>query len=168
MLSFDTTVTKDSTAYEGVRFTVRVLSDLERAKRDLLIMEDIARIAELMPQRDACLVDDPPVEGKDPTQRVDPAKRAEFTRIKYELDGAVARVRAAKINYSFVGIEGVETGGKPATIAQILASGHDKLIEEIEAACAEAEGLSATARKNSPSPGTSPAPAEEAKAPTTV
>lgn len=168
MLSFDTTITKESAIYEGVRFTVRVLSDIERPKRDLAILDDIVLVTDLMQQRDACLIDAPAEEGKEPSQIVDPARKTEWLRAKFTIDAAVARVRAAKIRYSFVSIEGIEADGKAATIDQILSSGKQDLIEEIEAACTEAEGLSAAQRKNLPSPGTSPEPAQEAKAPTTA
>lgn len=174
MLSFDTTITKASAIYEGVRFTVRVLSDIERPKRDLAILDDIVLVTELSQKCEECLIEtagaDVTVDGvatkASPVRVVDPARKAEHLRARLQIDAAVARARAAKIRYSFVSIEGIEADGKPATIDQILSSGKQDLIEEIEAACTEAEGLSAAQRKNLPSPGTSPEPAEEAKAPT--
>jgi len=143
MMNFRSTEVHESDAVEGVRFTVRVLNVIQRARRDAEIADQRLEFTRLLEEYRA-LGDE---------ERNSPAGR----RLDY-LSGLIADqyLKPASIRAGLVSIEGLSVDGEPVTDADgLIERGPDALIEEVWLACEAASGLSEEQRKNSSSPGTS-------------
>lgn len=143
MYSFNSKETVESVTCPGVRFTVRILNDIQRARRDMKLLEVRARINELQ---------DKWVVAKDKG-----AGALELLKINDEAALlSQSQLKPAYIRAGLISIEGLELDGAPATIETLIESGPVELVNEIYDACVKASGLGAEETKNLPSPGTSP------------
>lgn len=159
-----TSITHESAALEGVKFTVRRLNYLARCERDLAMIADRARLSELT--RQIAAISDEASEGE---RKPHAGREAEFSRLNAEHSMVFrSRLVPAYIRAGLVSIEGVEVDGKPADVASFGAWATDDLIDEVFAACYAASDLSEAERKNSPLPGSSDGPEAGQPTPTTA
>lgn len=157
MYSFASKKTHESTSCPGVKFTVRVLNEIQRARRDLALIDTRARINELRDKWSGLMpAPKPGAKPEDAPDDLGP-HALEIVRLSEEA-GMIERsvLLPAYIRASLISIEGLEIDGAAATVDTLIESGRDALLGEIYQACAEAAGLGADETKNSPSPGTSP------------
>lgn len=138
-LNLTTKQTIDSVAFPGVRFVVRNLSVIQRAKRDLALLDTDARVQALQDR----------LTGTD-------EKSLDYARINQEIGLLVATEKyPAILRAGIIAVEGLEIDGRPATVDDILSCPDQTLFFEAIAACYAASGLSAVQEKNSQQPGTS-------------
>jgi hypothetical protein len=163
MLNFDTEVTVPSVAVPDVQFTVRRLSRVERAKRDLTIAEYQVRHDEI--DRTAAKLLEPfhdqikewAKQYRDGEEQTDPdflpTDLAHQVRTLRHEQAALmdAYIRPATIRAGLVSIEGLCYRGKPATAELLIANGPDELIDEVFNAIAVHARLSVPQVKNSES-----------------
>jgi len=148
-------VTHESTAVPGVRYTVRTLNQIQRAKRDLEVFPHRAKIAELMAEM-----------GRIPENDENFTKRA---RLDMEIGLLINQhMKPAYLRAGLVSIEGVTIDGREASVADVIDYGDDALVDEIYAACAVASGITVEQQKNLQSPGTSENPGQPGESNTTV
>jgi hypothetical protein len=159
MLSIKTKETKQSTSCEGVSFTIRKLSRIQRSQRDLPIFEQrlkaddlMRRFWELTKEREALKAGDPAAGNLD----------KEIASVDYEFALIQSsHLAPASIRAGLVSITGLEIDGQPATPEMIATNATpelDDLVREIYAECEVASGLTGAQKKNSPSPTTSNEP----------
>lgn len=167
-ISFDPTRKLESTVKPGVSFTVRVLNKFERARRDLALLPAREKLGNLAMRRRA-LMEDVPGENGQQLERPRSGCEVEAQCLDEEF-GCIMLidVQPAYIRSGLISIDGYEIAGQPADVESLIAQGDDALIEEIHAACLANGGLTPEQEKNSQSPGTSPAPAQDQATPTTV
>lgn len=141
MLLLNETVRHESKTHAGVAFTVRVLSVIERMKRDAGVAESRERIQALS-------------EEKGEADK--PHERAAID----ELDRILTTVYVPHyIKFGLVNLEGVGSAdGETATTELLLKCAPTDLLMEIYFACRDAGGIDAETEKNSQRSGTSPAP----------
>jgi hypothetical protein len=152
----DTTKTITSTAYPEVRFTVKVLNVIERARRDMSMAAARAEYLRLNRERDALLKALIPRSAGDfsvPTyDEVNALPDADQQRIYQLIEQAElvhnGEILPAEIRAALVSIEGVESGGQPATVETIISAAPSDLLAEIHAACVSASGLTGEQEKN--------------------
>ena len=154
MFSFSSKETHDSQACAGVRFTVRILNEIQRARRDAKLLETRARINELRDQWAA---------AKDKGTSLDMIKIDDEASLLSQSVVVPAFIRAGMIS-----VDGLEIDGAPATVEALIESGPANLVSEIYEACVRASGLNQEESKNSPSPGTSEGPEAGQETSTTV
>lgn len=149
MISLKSKSTLESKSTPGVSFTVRTLNKIQRAKRDLLIIETRQQMSALVREYG------PLAELETPTP--EQAKRKALIDVEYtwleDRDLKPALLRAG-----IVSVEGMEIDGKAVTVDALIESAgadYDALIDEMYTACEAASGLSATETKNSSSDTTS-------------
>jgi hypothetical protein len=162
MHQFTSTVTVESKKLDGVSFVVRRLSAVERANRDLLILDPQIRLTEInermklirAPYQDETDAEGKPIEG---TAREAPLEvLLELTKLDREAGCLInAHSKPATIRAGFVSAKGLTYDGKEATADLILANGPDVLIDEIWIAIDEHSGLTPDQKKASESSGTS-------------
>lgn len=143
MYSFNSKETIESATYPGVKFTVRILNDIQRARRDAKLLDVRARINEL---QDRWAVAKDKGDGA-------------IELLKINDEAALlsqSQLKPAYIRAGLVSVEGIEIDGVPATVETLIESGPVELVNEIYDACVKASGLGAEETKNSQSPGTSP------------
>lgn len=134
----------------GATFTVRRLSVIERAKRDLPLAEHQGRYSDLLDERRLFS----PEKDVEPT----PEQRKELRRIDLEIDSVLnLHLKEAIIRAGLVKIEGIEVDGRPITIDEFLQFGDEDLIDQAFVFCDLASQLDSARLKNLQSPGTSPA-----------
>ena len=154
MLQIRSTETIESKKVPGVTFVVRRLNRIQRADRDLRIMDAALRYAELMAQFKTLKA------VKEPS----PEELAEMLRLATEIRGITERdFTPASIRAGLQSISGLEIDGKAATVESLLSGGTDaadELIREIFDACEAASALTGEQQKNSQSPSTSPEPGD--------
>lgn len=170
MVTLSSKEARESQASPGVRYAIRTLNEISRARRDLKLIEARARLSALaselerMPDPDGelarirataadrgCELSDDERDRIDEVES-DPATgtiRVKRLRLRHEIDLLVSlELKPAYIRAGLVAIEGLEIDGKPATVETVLESGGDELIEEIYRACYAASDLSPEQRKN--------------------
>lgn len=164
MISIQSKISHDSTVKPGVKFNVRVLNKIRRAKRDLPIIEARAKCSALAAEYAPIgkLIERKALEGglseivndgrtpeqKDRCFAID----AEYTW----LDNGV--VKPAIIRAGLVSIDGLEIDGACATAETLIENAgpdFDDFIEEVFLACEAASGLTPIEIKNSGSDTTS-------------
>jgi hypothetical protein len=154
MISIQSKTTIDSKTVPGVKFTVRALNRIQRAKRDLPVMATRQHLRGLIREYG------PLFDNQDRT----PEQSQRLALIEAEYEWLQDQeIYPSVIRRGLVSIEGLEIDGEPATADSLIeASGADYngLIEEIYAACDRAAGLSAPEIKNSQSDSTSTEQAE--------
>lgn len=161
-MNLESTVTKDSTTRPGVRFTVRVLNKIQRARRDFALVEPRTKLTGLYQQMSAI-----------PSDATEDADRLRRASLDHECGLLIdMHLKPAYIRAGLLSIEGLEIDGKPATADSLIERGNDELdplIDEIYLACATESGLSEEQKKDSPSPEpSSAAPAEDEKNTTAI
>ena len=162
-MNLTTTITHESEAAPGAKFTVRRLNYLARCERDLAMIADRARLSDLTRQINA--ISDEGDEGRKPHA----GKEGEFARLNAEHSMVYqSRLVPAYIRAGLVSVEGLDVDGKPADATRFCEWASDPLIDEVFAACYAASDLSESARKNSQSPGSSDAPGAGQMTPTTA
>lgn len=147
-----TKIEYESEVAPGVKYTIRVLNQIERARRDLQMRQSrlAARAAwekviELGRQ----------IWGAEES----PARREELLRghaLANELASTTeffqlitdADIMPAVVRAGVVSISGLSFDGQPATVDTLIASGDAQLLKEISNRCDDACGLSADQRKN--------------------
>ena len=148
-MNLSTTITHESAALEGVKFTVRRLNYIDRCQRDMAMLDDRAAAADLT--RRIALVSD---EGEDGKRTAHPGKEQEFSRLNAEHSMLYqSRIVPAYIRAGLVSVEGVEVDGKPADVGTFTKWASDALLDEVFAACYQASDLTDEQRKNLQSPG---------------
>lgn len=154
MISIQPRKTFDSKAVPGVRFTVRTLNKIQRAKRDLPTLEIRHHLLKLL--REYAFLEEVPESDRTQEQ----ISRMRMIDLEYTwLENS--EIIPSVIRAGVVSIEGLALDEKPATIDALLESGgpdYDALIEELLAACRDAAGLGAAEIKNSGSDTTSSEP----------
>ncbi len=149
------------------------LTEIQRSK-DMLVTSVPAKAA--LEKRRAELVaelakiDEALLNPPDTTvETIKSGKETEYTVLDHEANLIVAKdLQPAYIKAGLLSITGYEVDGKAATIDAVLTGPNDALLDEIYERCVEASGLSADARKNSQSAGTSTEQADTPAAPTTA
>lgn len=169
-------VTRDSEVMPGVRFTVRVLNQIQRARRDSEIVSARIRVSEIaaklnrLPDPDREILDirgKATLEDREPTgperesiaaiearHGVDEA-RIERARLDHEMACIInTELKPAHIRAALIGIEGLEIEGETlaAPWDALFAEGPADLIDEIYHASVTASGLTVDQSKNSSSP----------------
>lgn len=140
MFSFASKETQDSAAIPGMKFTVRRLNDIQRARRDMKLIDVRARLTELSAR----------------FEKIEDLESIERRRLDYEIGLVInADLKPAYIRAGFVSMEGFEIDGAVPTAESLIESGRSDVINEVYAACAAASGMTPDELKNSPSPGTS-------------
>ena len=158
--NFTTTVSQPSKVLSDVTLTVRRLSSVERAKRDLIVVLDTVRIAELNELLKALA--EPwqkfnekgePIADSGPPMPLD--VRVEYEKLDREM-GAImnSALKPATVRAGFVSATGLLYDGKEATAELILANGPDDLINEVWALIEAHQRLSVEEKKTSQSSGT--------------
>ena len=175
MLSLNSTISRESKAHPGVRFTVRRLNHLQRAKRTFGVLQHASRIQELLVEyrqvlEAAGIRARPFEEEQAETERRQaannlPRAAALDSEIGQLLD---AHIKPAAIQAGLLSIDGFHVDGKAATPEQVLEFAPPDLLEEIFLACETASGLNGEEQKNSQSPGLSPGPEAGNSKPTTA
>lgn len=159
MFSVQTQETKKSTTCEGVSFTIRKLSRIQRSLRDLPIFEQrlkadecSSRFWELTAQK----------EKAEKQGTVAPELTAQIASADYEFSlYLVGYLYPASIRAGLVSIDGLEINGQPATPELLVTCATpdlDELVREIYSECEVASGLTVPQQKNLPSPITSNEP----------
>ncbi len=172
MLTLKTKETFDSKTVAGVRFTLRVLNNIQRAQRDLQVSEQLATYYEKV-RRQGRLIQK--ATASVPQLPPDP-KEEQIAERRAALEGALANSPDAEeiqrlddeanriylstivpnaIRSAFISIEGIEVDGRPATIDELLTAAPGYLLEEIGSAAEAVSGLTPEEQKNSASPTTS-------------
>jgi hypothetical protein len=147
MFTFESKITHDSAAFPGVKFTIRRLNQIQRAKRDLEIATKASRLTELSEKWRASTKDTKAEESITPEQ----------SRLLGDIQNEhAATAMPIIIRHGFLSMEGFEINGDSPTVEQIIESGPEQLVQEIFDACVAAAGLSEEQQKNSQSPGDSP------------
>lgn len=149
-MTFESKTTHESQVHAGVRFTIRRLNVIQRAKRDSPLLQQRTRLTEIE-QRIGEMTPGPK-EGTDPHQ----IERARLQAEAKDLEDLY--FRPAYIKAGLISIEGCDVDGKPMNAEAVIDSAPDGLITEIYIACIDASGLSPTEMGNLPSPSTSPEP----------
>lgn len=158
MISFDSTYPFHLEG--GVTVTVRRLSVIERAKRDLPIAAAQRRYDELILEYRTL-----PEKPEDDT----PEQRRERTRLNSEIAGVLwLEIKPVVIRAGVEKIEGIETDGRPITVEEFLKFGDEAMIDAVYVVCDLAARLDADKLKNLQSPGTSNAPAAQSGENTTA
>lgn len=168
MLNFDTKITHQSEAFPGVAFIVRRLNQIQRAKRDLSIVEHRRAFSDLH-ARFQKLVEE--VKALRDAGSADAATATEKTALDIDLEAGRLldiHIKPAVIRSGLLSISGLSLDGQEATIAAITDHAPDALIDEIYVACELASGLTADQQKNSQSPSDSLGLAAGEKSSTTV
>jgi hypothetical protein len=149
-MRFDSTITLDSSTCEGVRFTIRRLTKVTMAKRDMEILDQQVRFAELNERIDA--LRKPYGDDEEPPLEV----RVEMTRYDRERGVIIdSAFKPATIKAALVSIDGYELDGKRVTAAMLLENGPNELIDEVWIAINKHSILTVDQAKNLQSPSTS-------------
>lgn len=131
----------------AVTVTVRRLSVLERAKRDLPIAEHQQRYEELLGEYAAL-----PEKADDDT----PDQKRERRRLNIEIGQVLnLHIKPVILRSGLVEIKGAEVGGRPITVDEFLQLADADLIDEAFVACDLAARLGVEQLKNLQSLGTS-------------
>lgn len=152
---FRKTTVIPSGAYEGVRFTIRRLNVIQRARANAPILEKRARFAELIQQVEEL--------AKDPAMVAQARAADEAAGAILNIDILPALIRAA-----FVSIEGFTVEGDAPTVDELLEYAPTDLLREIYAACVSESALSDADAKNLQSPTTLDAAVDGRVTPTTA
>ncbi len=169
-MQLTTTITHESAALAGVRFTVRRLNYIARCERDLGILSNRSRLGGIMREMEM-LCDGGAIVRDDDGKVTNIRTGKESTFRVLENEWAMlhqTQIVPAYIRAGLVSIEGLEVDGKPATVESVLAAAPDALLDEIFAACHAASDLSDEQRKNWQPPGSSDVPEAGQTTPTTA
>jgi hypothetical protein len=155
------TKTVRSEKYPEVSFTVKALNVIERARRDMSMAAARSECLRLNRERDALLKALLPRTDGDFSgytyAEIETLAEADKQRVYLLLEQSDlvhnSEILPAEIRAALVSVEGIESGGQPATIETVLSAAPSDLIDEIHAACISASGLTGEQEKNSPSPG---------------
>lgn len=158
-----TTTTHESVVIPGVSYVVRHLNYISRCERDLAMIDDRAKVSDLA-RRIAAVSDE--ADGK---RTPHAGKEGEFQRLNAEHSMVYqSRIVPAYVRAGLVSVAGLDVDGKPADVGTFCSWAPDALIDEVFAACYAASDLSDAERKNSQSPGSSPAAEDGAPSNTTA
>jgi hypothetical protein len=152
-MTFESQIEHESKTFEGVRFTVRVLNNIQRAKRDLALLPQKAELTRLSAKLD------------------DLRKQENFDTVEeLRLDAEIGmltniHMKPALITAGLISITGAEG---IANAADLIDHGPDDLIDEVYVACFMASGLTQQQQKNSSSQSDSLAPVAEQDLSTTA
>jgi hypothetical protein len=141
--------THESKSIPGCTFVTRRLNSIQRAKRDAGIAEHRREYTRLTTELSALvrryIGDGTPEERQAKLSALEPAKTLEMNALD---DGARLvldeHIRPAVIRAALVSIEGADG----ITLESLFDEAPDELIEEIDAACNAASGLTAEQQKN--------------------
>lgn len=155
MIQITSTKTEESKAVPGVRYTVRALNRIQRAARDLPLLDMQVRIANLLKEWGDINTllnpsGTPEADLKQSVRMI--AIDAEYTALR------ALHIKPAVIRAGLVSLEGLEVDGQPATADLLMTNSgpeYDELIDEIYDACQAAAGLTSVQTKNSQSDTTS-------------
>lgn len=152
-MTFESTIEHESQTFEGVRFVVRVLNNIQRAKRDLALLPQKAELTRL-------------------SSRLDELRKQEnFDTVEeLRLDAEIGmltniHMKPALISAGLISITGADG---IANAADLIDHGPDDLIDEVYVACFMASGLTQQQQKNSSSQSDSLAPVAEPETSTTA
>jgi hypothetical protein len=160
MLNFQPTVTFDSKSCPGAKITVKRLSAVKRAERDMEIAETNLRIAEIQAQLDALREPYATDKSKDgrPVKWAGMSIKERVEDVRLEMESGALYNRFTKptyIRYGFVSVEGMQHDGQPITAESLIELGPDSLLDEVYLAVAIHSALTFDQIKNSQSPTTS-------------
>lgn len=157
-MNLESKVSHESKSLPGVRFTVRRLNQIQRARRDGKIIDARVRISELTDQLNSL-----PKEDSEPGLKLQRARLD--AQIGIEI---VTIIKPAYIRAGLLSVEGLTIDGQPVKPEDLIESGQDDFLDEVYEACVTASGLSAEQEKNSQSPGTLDAAGKPGDPSTTV
>lgn len=142
MITIQSKIPFDSEAAEGVKYVLRRLSKIQRAKRDLAVSKERVRFSDLM--REFLTLPD----GSD--EKPATPEQLERRRIlDYEMTLLMdAHLKPAAIRAGLVSIEGFSVEGFPGAADAVIECGGDELIDEIWGHCESLAGLSMDDQKN--------------------
>ena len=177
MIDFQPTVTVPSDSLPGVSCTVRRMSCVARATRDLTVAEEQLRVAELreritIEKRDWPDIKETAEDGTvmfspNPGMPLDVTVR--IARYDREMGALIdGFLKPATIRAGLVSIEGLTYAGETPTAELLLANGPDSLIDEIWTAILLNAALTQEKKETSPSPSTSEDPEQPADRTTTA
>lgn len=153
MPTFEPTVDHASKSFDGVTFTVRVLNNIQRAKRDLALLPQKAELTRL-------------TSRLDDLRKQDNFDTVEELRLDAEI-GLLTNIhiKPALISAGLISITGADG---ISNAAELIDHGPDDLIDEVYVACFMASGLTHYQQKNSSSQSDSLAPVAESDLSTTA
>lgn len=165
MITLKKKETVDSKTVEGVRFTLRVLNNIQRAQRDLKVADDLATYLEKT-RRQARLItkatQSVPQLQADPTpEQIDQRRAAielalanspdadEIQRLDDEANRIyISTILPNAIRAAFLSIEGIQVDGREPTVDELLSHAPQNLIEEMGDAADKLSGLTHEEQKN--------------------
>lgn len=171
-MTYESQVECESKVAEGVKFTVRVLNKIQRAKRDLPLLEVHGQITDIVQQIGKITdhqgeIQDIRDGAKD--RALTPEEESKIKAIQDRHGYSRDMIELAKLDHKYghlinihqkpafilaglMTISGLTIGGKPITNAQqLIEHGHDDLIDEVYIECVKASGLAQEQQKNSSS-----------------
>lgn len=167
-MNYISTITKDSAALPGVRFTIREISEGQRRRLRRELAPAFARIADIETERAEFYERIAERTGKPVAEitldELTPRERREFDslneQIDFENDTAVNPVY---FKAAFLGVKGLSIEGKPADDIDaegLIECGPPALVREITVAILRGAELDDAEKANLSSPSTSTAPVE--------
>lgn len=146
-MNFESKITHESRTVPGVKFTVRRLNVVQRAKRDAPLLQQRVRLTEIDHRLRS--LPEIPVDGHDPFGPDRAALNVELQDLEN------LHFRPAYLRAGLISVEGIEIDGAPVTAQTLIESGPDDLIIEIYNACMSASEMNAVQQGNLQSPITS-------------
>jgi hypothetical protein len=168
MTNYVSTITKDSAALPGVRFTIREISEGQRRRLRRELAPAFARVADIETEREEFYAELAERFGKPVTEialaDLTPRERNKFAslneRIDFENDTAV---NPGYFKAAFLGVKGLSIEGKSADDMDadaLIECGPPALVREITRAILRGAELEDAEKANLSSPSTSTAPVE--------
>jgi len=145
--------TFDSQIHPGVKFTVRVLSDIQRARRDAKVMAERMKYGELS-RRASRLFKEAAGDEEDKEKSIAAVNASpqadEIARLQEEANLIYkAHILPNALEAGFVSIEGITAeDGSALALPALIESAPKDLLEEIALRCEQASGISEPQQKN--------------------
>lgn len=143
MISLQSSLAIKSETLEGVVYHVRVLSEIEKSKRDLALIDSFRRLGEAMDGRAECIET---VDGEERQKPNCSGRLLELEKITEAIQ--YGEYWPAVIRTSLLSVEGIEINGKVPSVDDLIQFAPVDVLAEIVAACKQGEGLTAAERKN--------------------
>jgi hypothetical protein len=150
-MNFSSNKTVVSASHPEVSFTVRVLSKLERTKRDAALLKARFDAAKLLQQLKSLMDGD----GKD--AKIREGYELEASEVEVQMNQILeSDIKPTVIRHGLISVDGFSVDGREVIRPDEFANvAPEDLFEEAYDACQEAAGLTEEALKNSSSPTTS-------------
>jgi hypothetical protein len=154
MPSLQSITDHESTTTPGVRFRVRVLNVVRRARRDAAIADQRLEYTRATTERAAAFrllvgEDGTIQELNDKANLLPDEKRVQLYALDERCNGILQQhIIPATIRAGLVEITGLQLNGKPADAELLIEEGPDDLLAEVYEACANAAGLTEEQAKN--------------------